>query len=150
MAKTPAFIETLVTSTRIRLARNLAGYPFPSKPLWKPYPTAPGRTRRSEDFSLPSGRFTTFSSGKIPRHRKGSAVTFWSITSICSRRRSSSLGKPSPCSVICCPHAKNNRNSCNLKGLPSPFPGDGALFCSLTPVFLQFYLTFPARCAIIS
>lgn len=31
MAKTPAFIETLVTSTRIRLARNLAGYPFPQK-----------------------------------------------------------------------------------------------------------------------
>ncbi len=27
----PAFIETLVTSTRIRLARNLAGYPFPQK-----------------------------------------------------------------------------------------------------------------------
>lgn len=31
MAKTPAFIETLVTSTRIRLARNLAAYPFPQK-----------------------------------------------------------------------------------------------------------------------
>lgn len=31
MAKTPPFIETLVTSTRIRLARNLAGYPFPPK-----------------------------------------------------------------------------------------------------------------------
>ena len=27
----PAFIETLVTSTRIRLARNLAAYPFPEK-----------------------------------------------------------------------------------------------------------------------
>ncbi len=31
MAKAPAFIETLVTSTRIRLARNLAAYPFPQK-----------------------------------------------------------------------------------------------------------------------
>ena len=31
MAQTPAFIQTLVTSTRIRLARNLAGYPFPEK-----------------------------------------------------------------------------------------------------------------------
>ena len=27
----PQFIETLVTSTRIRLARNLAAYPFPQK-----------------------------------------------------------------------------------------------------------------------
>ena len=27
----PGFIETLVTSTRIRLARNLAAYPFPDK-----------------------------------------------------------------------------------------------------------------------
>lgn len=31
MAKAPPFIETLVTSTRIRLARNLAAYPFPEK-----------------------------------------------------------------------------------------------------------------------
>lgn len=31
MAQAPAFIQTLVTSTRIRLARNLAAYPFPEK-----------------------------------------------------------------------------------------------------------------------
>ena len=31
MAKTPSFLETIVTSTRIRLARNLAAYPFPEK-----------------------------------------------------------------------------------------------------------------------
>ena len=31
MAQTPGFIQTLVTSTRIRLARNLAAYPFPEK-----------------------------------------------------------------------------------------------------------------------
>jgi protein arginine kinase len=31
MAHSPAFIETIVTSTRIRLARNLAAYPFPEK-----------------------------------------------------------------------------------------------------------------------
>ena len=31
MAQAPGFIETLVTSTRIRLARNLAAYPFPDK-----------------------------------------------------------------------------------------------------------------------
>lgn len=31
MAKTPSFIQTIVTSTRIRLARNFAGYPFPHK-----------------------------------------------------------------------------------------------------------------------
>lgn len=31
MAQTPGFIQTLVTSTRIRLARNLAAYPFPDK-----------------------------------------------------------------------------------------------------------------------
>lgn len=31
MAQAPAFIETIVTSTRIRLARNLAAYPFPEK-----------------------------------------------------------------------------------------------------------------------
>lgn len=31
MAQTPAFIQTLVTSTRIRLARNLRAYPFPDK-----------------------------------------------------------------------------------------------------------------------
>ena len=31
MARTPEFIETLVISTRIRLARNLAAYPFPEK-----------------------------------------------------------------------------------------------------------------------
>ena len=31
MAKTPEFVEKVVTSTRIRLARNLAGYPFPEK-----------------------------------------------------------------------------------------------------------------------
>ncbi len=31
MAHTPAFIQTIVTSTRIRLARNLAAYPFPEK-----------------------------------------------------------------------------------------------------------------------
>lgn len=31
MAQTPAFIQTIVTSTRIRLARNLAAYPFPEK-----------------------------------------------------------------------------------------------------------------------
>jgi protein arginine kinase len=31
MAQAPAFIQTLVTSTRIRLARNLANYPFPDK-----------------------------------------------------------------------------------------------------------------------
>lgn len=31
MAQSPAFIETIVTSTRIRLARNLAAYPFPDK-----------------------------------------------------------------------------------------------------------------------
>ncbi len=31
MAQTPAFIQTIVTSTRIRLARNLAAYPFPDK-----------------------------------------------------------------------------------------------------------------------
>lgn len=31
MAQSPAFIETIVTSTRIRLARNLAAYPFPEK-----------------------------------------------------------------------------------------------------------------------
>lgn len=31
MAQTPDFIQTLVTSTRIRLARNLAAYPFPDK-----------------------------------------------------------------------------------------------------------------------
>ncbi len=29
MAQSPAFIETIVTSTRLRLARNLAAYPFP-------------------------------------------------------------------------------------------------------------------------
>jgi protein arginine kinase len=31
MAQAPGFIQTLVTSTRIRLARNLAAYPFPDK-----------------------------------------------------------------------------------------------------------------------
>ncbi len=31
MAQTPAFIQSIVTSTRIRLARNLAAYPFPEK-----------------------------------------------------------------------------------------------------------------------
>ena len=31
MSQAPEFIETLVTSTRIRLARNLAAYPFPDK-----------------------------------------------------------------------------------------------------------------------
>ncbi len=31
MAQAPAFIQTLVTSTRIRLARNLQAYPFPEK-----------------------------------------------------------------------------------------------------------------------
>ena len=31
MAKTPEFVEKVVTSTRIRLARNLAGYPFPER-----------------------------------------------------------------------------------------------------------------------
>ena len=31
MATAPAFIQTIVTSTRIRLARNLAAYPFPQK-----------------------------------------------------------------------------------------------------------------------
>ncbi len=31
MAKAPEFVEKVVTSTRIRLARNLAGYPFPEK-----------------------------------------------------------------------------------------------------------------------
>ncbi len=31
MAQAPAFIQTTVTSTRIRLARNLAAYPFPEK-----------------------------------------------------------------------------------------------------------------------
>lgn len=31
MAKTPEFVEKVVTSTRIRLARNLARYPFPEK-----------------------------------------------------------------------------------------------------------------------
>jgi protein arginine kinase len=31
MAQAPGFIETLVTSTRIRLARNLSAYPFPQK-----------------------------------------------------------------------------------------------------------------------
>ena len=31
MAQSPAFIETIVTSTRLRLARNLAAYPFPDK-----------------------------------------------------------------------------------------------------------------------
>lgn len=31
MAQAPAFIQTIVTSTRIRLARNLAAYPFPEK-----------------------------------------------------------------------------------------------------------------------
>jgi len=31
MAHSPAFIETIVTSTRVRLARNLAAYPFPEK-----------------------------------------------------------------------------------------------------------------------
>lgn len=31
MAQAPGFIQTLVTSTRIRLARNLASYPFPDK-----------------------------------------------------------------------------------------------------------------------
>lgn len=31
MSQAPDFIETLVTSTRIRLARNLAAYPFPDK-----------------------------------------------------------------------------------------------------------------------
>ncbi len=31
MAHTPPFIQTIVTSTRIRLARNLAAYPFPEK-----------------------------------------------------------------------------------------------------------------------
>lgn len=31
MAQTPAFIQSIVTSTRIRLARNFAAYPFPEK-----------------------------------------------------------------------------------------------------------------------
>ena len=31
MGQTPSFIQTLVTSTRIRLARNFAAYPFPDK-----------------------------------------------------------------------------------------------------------------------
>lgn len=31
MAQAPGFIQTLVTSTRIRLARNFAAYPFPDK-----------------------------------------------------------------------------------------------------------------------
>ena len=31
MSQAPEFIETLVTSTRIRLARHLAAYPFPDK-----------------------------------------------------------------------------------------------------------------------
>lgn len=31
MATAPAFIQTIVTSTRIRLARNLAAYPFPQQ-----------------------------------------------------------------------------------------------------------------------
>ena len=31
MANTPNFIETIVISTRIRLARNFAAYPFPKK-----------------------------------------------------------------------------------------------------------------------
>ena len=31
MAQAPGFIQTLVTSTRIRLARNLSAYPFPNK-----------------------------------------------------------------------------------------------------------------------
>ena len=31
MARSPEFIETIVISTRIRLARNFAAYPFPKK-----------------------------------------------------------------------------------------------------------------------
>ena len=31
MADTPGFIETIVISTRIRLARNFASYPFPKR-----------------------------------------------------------------------------------------------------------------------
>ena len=31
MAYTPDFVESLVTSTRIRLARNFASFPFPRK-----------------------------------------------------------------------------------------------------------------------
>ena len=31
MAHAPQFIETIVISTRIRLARNFAAYPFPRK-----------------------------------------------------------------------------------------------------------------------
>ena len=31
MAHAPEFIETIVISTRIRLARNFAAYPFPKK-----------------------------------------------------------------------------------------------------------------------
>ena len=31
MVKTPKYLKTIVVSTRIRLARNLAGFPFPSK-----------------------------------------------------------------------------------------------------------------------
>ena len=31
MVSTPEFLQSIVVSTRIRLARNLAGFPFPSK-----------------------------------------------------------------------------------------------------------------------